>query len=135
MLERGLVGAVGPRPGEVGRDLPVAGGEVRQLVGGEAVETVAGRPIGQLLELGPPGSLAGGERRRGGRPLPGQTALPALPLAPVHLQQVVQVAHARRGGVVGESPGDGGGEADPRGRGEVGLPALELGQQPELARR
>ena len=96
---------VGASPGQVGGHLPVAGGEVGQLVGGEAVEPVAGRPVGQVLELVPPGALAGGEGGRGGGAAGGPGGPRAAPAPPVQLQQVLEVGDAGRGGVVGEPRG------------------------------
>ena len=60
--------AVGAGPREVGRDLAIAGREVRQLVRAEAVEALGGRAPGQPLELVP--AVCASARRTGCRPRP-----------------------------------------------------------------
>ena len=104
VLQRGVVHPVGARPGQVGGHLPVPGGEIRQLVGGEAVQAAAGGALGQHPELVPAGALPGGERRRGGRPPRRQGALTPLPLEAVQLQQMVELGDAGRRRLV-DQPG------------------------------
>ena len=134
MLQCRVIHAVGPRPGQVGRDLTVARREVGQLVGGEAVEPVPGRPVrparwnsaqrGRLREAK---AAAAADPRR---------ARPRLAAAPAPAGTAPADAPGRPtpagAGWCARRSARSRGEPDPGGLGELGLPDLELGQHPEL---